>query len=129
MAEQEYGFLKVFVTTASSTIPLPGAMVTVSEEQNGQTVLLYTAQTDQSGQTTVFSLPAPPLAYSESPGNPTPIQMYLVDVTREGYVPVAKYQVPIYAQTQAVLPVVMTPVGIAGQPLIFVSPAGNTPDL
>lgn len=55
--------------------------------------------------------------------------MYLVDVTREGYVPVAKYQVPIFSQTHAVLPVVMTPVGIAGQPLIFVSPAGNTPDL
>lgn len=74
MAEQEYGFLKVFVTTASGTIPLPGALVSISEEQNGQTVLLYTAQTDQSGQTVEFSLPAPPLAYSNPPATPRPFK-------------------------------------------------------
>lgn len=129
MADQEYGFLKVFVTTASGTIPLPGATVAVSQQENGQTVLLHTARTDTNGQTPIFSLPAPPLAYSESPGNPTPFQMYLVETTLDGYVPVAKYQVPVYAQTQAILPIAMIPTGIEGQPLIFISPAGNEPNL
>lgn len=125
----DHGFLKVFVTTATSALPLSDALVTVSQQQNGQTVLLHTLHTDSSGQTPEVSLQTPPLSYSETPGNPTPFSMYIVDTSVPGYVPVSKYEVPVFPQTHAILPVQMIPLGVEGQPPVFVSPAGNRPNL
>ena len=41
--------------------------------------------TDNSGQTPIITLPAPPLAYSEAPDEPKPYSEYTITVTKEGY--------------------------------------------
>lgn len=130
MAElTQKGFLKISVTTAGTAIPLSGALVTIFCKENGQTILLHTAQTDSSGQTLPFSLAAPPKSYAESPGNPKPYELYYVEIIKDGYVPTEKYSVPIFSGIQSILPVELIPSGIENQPPAYLSPAGNQPNL
>ena len=69
---QAVGKLVVAVTTAQGTIPLPGALVTVSAQTEDGPVLYRIVRTDTSGRTPVLELPAPSLSDSLSPDQPTP---------------------------------------------------------
>lgn len=82
--ELNQGFLRVFVIERSRLIPIENASVTIIYEEDIQAEPREFV-TNTSGQTIDIALPAPPLAYSESPDEPKPYSDYTITVTKEGY--------------------------------------------
>lgn len=78
------GLLRVFVIERTRLIPIENASVTIVYEEDMQAEPREFV-TDSSGQTIDITLPAPPLAYSESPDEPKPYADYTITVTKEGY--------------------------------------------
>ncbi len=89
------GYLVVQVTTASSAIPLEGALVTVSSAANGQDVL-YELRTGRDGKTPRVSLPAPPRGDSQRPSDLPAFAPYHIAVFLAGYGRAEYNEVPIY---------------------------------
>lgn len=82
------GQLTVKVSEGGVTLPIRGAVVTVSgrispESSSG---VIYTLKTDESGLTETVTLPAPDAANSLSPGGDTPYGVYDIKVTAPGYI-------------------------------------------
>jgi len=104
------GRLRIRVTEAGGVLPVAGAVVTVSEyEDGGEGKLLYSLRTDQGGLTEVVVLPAPPASESMKPGAARPYALYNVDITYPGYYPVENVAVPVFDRITAVQPVNLLP--------------------
>ncbi len=82
--ELDQGFLRVFVIERSGLVPVVNATVTIVYEEDTQTEP-RSFTTNSSGQTPLITLPAPPLAYSESPDEPKPYSDYTITVTKDGF--------------------------------------------
>ncbi len=82
--ELSQGFLRVFVIERTGLAPIENASVTIVYEEAPEAEPREFT-TDNSGQTPIITLPAPPLAYSESPDEPKPYSEYTITVTKEGY--------------------------------------------
>lgn len=82
------GQLTVKVTEGGVTLPIRGAIVTISGRlsDNSGSGIIYTLKTDESGLTETVSLPAPDAAGSLSPGGETPYGVYDIKVTAPGYI-------------------------------------------
>ena len=78
------GSLIVFVLERGRLIPVEGATVTVVYEEAPEAEPRI-FQTDNSGQTDPIVLPAPPLAYSQTPDEPKPYSDYTITVNKPGY--------------------------------------------
>ena len=79
------GNLQIFVTAGDTPEPVPGALVRVSDPENGQ--ILEEAATDASGQTPFIELPAPPMELSVAEGEAgqqRPYAVYNVTITAGG---------------------------------------------
>lgn len=108
------GYLKVRVTRAGGTLPVEGAVVTVSEYGNGESAddgILYSLRTDRGGLTETVSLPAPSFTDSTRPGNAQPFALYNVYVNYDGFYPVELVGVPVFGGIVAVQPVDLMPGG------------------
>ena len=104
----DVGYLIVKVSTARGAIPLENAAVSIrSEEENGD--ILYSLTTNSDGATERVSLPAPSRQSSESPGNTKPYATYSIDVFKDGYLPLAFRNVPVFASILSIQPAVMIP--------------------
>lgn len=82
--ELSQGFLRVFVIERTGLAPIENAAVTIVYEEAPEAEPREFT-TDNSGQTPIITLPAPPLAYSEAPDEPKPYSEYTITVTKEGY--------------------------------------------
>lgn len=82
--ELSQGFLRVFVIERTGLAPIENAAVTIVYEEAPEAEPREFT-TDNSGQTPIITLPAPPLAYSESPDEPKPYSEYTITVTKAGY--------------------------------------------
>lgn len=82
------GQLIIKVSEGGGTLPVRGAVVTVSGRLNPDVSsgIIYTLRTDESGLTETVTLPAPDASSSLSPGGDTPYGVYDVKVTKPGYV-------------------------------------------
>lgn len=82
------GQLTVKVTEGGVTLPVKGAVVTISGRLSDDigSGIIYTLKTDESGLTETVSLPAPDAAASLSPGGDSPYGVYDIKVTAQGYV-------------------------------------------
>lgn len=111
MAEypQALGFLVVAVTAGQGTIPLPGALVTVSAQTEDGPVLYRAVRTDASGRTPVLELPAPAKSESTSPDQPTPYLNYTVNVALPGYQTEEVRDISIFPGIASTLPVQLSP--------------------
>lgn len=106
------GFLKVRVTRAGGTLPVEGAMVTISEYINATAAddkILYSMRTDRGGLTETVSLPAPSFTDSTRPGNAQPFALYNISVKYSGFYPVELVGVPVFGGVVAVQPVDLMP--------------------
>ena len=95
------------LSTARSALPVQGASVLVTDPITGRNTRLTT---DQSGRTHVLCVTAPPLSWSQSPGNDgRPYNIYHADIRAEGYVPVRLTGIQVFAGQQSLQMVEMTP--------------------
>ena len=78
------GSLLVFVLERGRLIPIEGAEVTIVYE-NAPEAEPRTFTTDNSGQTELIVLPAPPFSYSQDPDEPKPYSEYTITVNKPGY--------------------------------------------
>ena len=103
------GTLIVSVFTASGALPIEDALVTIKgSEQNGSEIISVFS-TDKSGKTPIITLPTPPAASSESPGNATPFASYNIEVDKENFFPRSFINVPVFSGTTSIQPVNLIP--------------------
>lgn len=105
MAEN-HGYLQVFVRTATGSLPVEGAAVTVTGNGEARSLL-----TDRSGKTEVIPLPAPDVKGSLRAEGQNPFSLYRVQVEKEGFYPQTTENVPIFAGISSLQPILL--IGLA----------------
>ena len=110
------GYLVIRASTASSAIPLEGALVTVRGNQPNFSSVIVELTTEQNGLTPKISLAAPPQGNSMSPGLENPFATYNVDVRLNGYFPATAQQVPVFDGITSVQPINLIPLPKNGAP-------------
>lgn len=104
------GTLRVQVSTAAGTFPIPQAMVEVAVIVGSGRVPLYRRRTDSSGIVDGFVLPAQPLYASQRPGTAGSSAVdYTVSVTHPAYEDVTDLPTEVFTGIKTILPVVLTP--------------------
>ena len=102
------GEMKISVVSALGQVPVENATVTIAYSNDPETPI-ETLVTNESGQTDIIELPAPPLALSLSPSEIQPYSEFNVTVTAKGYEPVFVYGSEIFADQLALQPIQMNP--------------------
>lgn len=80
----EYGKLRVFVTAERNSLPIEGAVIRITNENEPENTIEQTT-TDSSGKTADIELPAPPVEYSMEPGANKPYAEYTIYIEAPGY--------------------------------------------
>lgn len=100
--KDEEGGLLVQVTTLKGLYAVPSARVSVLKGEQ----VIDADQTDQSGRTKVFSLPAPSKSLSATAGaNALPYEIYQVEVMADGFAPSLIRDVPVFSTITSIQPV------------------------
>lgn len=104
------GSLKVQVSTARGTFPVPGALVEVSRIIDGVSYVLYKKVTDSSGIAERMPLPAQPAGNSrvEATAEDSGTQ-YQVSVFHPAFHPLIGSTVEVYDGIETILPVALEP--------------------
>lgn len=109
------GTLRFRTYTARGALPVAGARIVVSRQIGGQRHVFYILTTDESGQSAILSLPAPPKELSETPDSVvTPYATYDVQINAAGYDEVMIRALPVFEGVQSVQRVALVPA--LGQP-------------
>ncbi len=96
--------------TARDALAVPNAKVVVSREIGGKQHVFYTLTTDESGQTPIISLPAPPKELSEAPDSPnTPYAPYDAVITADGFEEVIVRSMPVFEGVASIQRVALVP--------------------
>lgn len=108
--DKSYGKLGIRAFSANSAYPVPGAFVTIRKKTDSSPVTVAVLETDESGNTPLIALEAPPKALSLSP-NPEsrPYALYDAEINKEGYYTVVARDVQVYPSITSILPVNMIP--------------------
>lgn len=104
------GMLQINVINIQNNFPIQNARVTISYKGE-PTSAIERLETNSSGQTETVSLPAPPVELSLEPGIIQPYSEYNLVVEADGFDPIAISGTEILADSTAIQPVGMTPVG------------------
>ena len=110
MSRQTLGELIVDVSTnpiLAPLAPIPGTLVTVTERTpSGEEIVIAELETNDSGQTPVLPLPAPPVELTLDPTNTIkPFSSYSVQVSPQGYAPVTVEGTQVFADTRSIQPI------------------------
>lgn len=109
----EAGRLRIMVTSTIGMLPVQNARITISYK-GVPDVTIEQLGTNDSGQTEMIELPAPPVAYSMEPDQPEqPYSEYNIRVEAEGYEPVEVSGTEILPEVTAWQNVEMTPLETA----------------
>lgn len=109
VSTQSFGRLRVTVTSQSSDIPVPDAVVNITATGD-PTNILEQIRTNSSGQTDTIELPAPPIEYSLEPSAPQPYSEYTFLVQAPGYEDVNINGAQILPDVTATQPIQMLPI-------------------
>ncbi len=123
------GRLQVRVSTENQAIPIPGAVITVTRQTDGQPELIRTVIADDNGLTPFLDLPTKDRRLSLEPNHPEPYAVYTVDVTANGYFPKRFIDLPVYGGVTAVQNVSMIPLPENGDSDAVLSYPQNAPAL
>lgn len=118
------GTLKISVVSAMGQFPVAGATVIISYTGDPDSPI-QTLTTDNSGQTPVIELPAPPTELSLNPNNEQqPYSEYNISVTAPDYEPIVVSGSEILAGQLSLQPIRMNPVaGITDADRTIIIPA------
>ncbi len=104
------GQIRVRTYTAASALPVEGTLVKIYGTDDYNKDVKYSLITDSNGITEKISLPTPLKQYSMSPNSKeSPYAVYNVELTKEGYYPKRIDNIPIFSDTNALLPIEMIP--------------------
>ena len=104
------GRLIVEVTAVGGLYPVKNALVTVFKGTADNMEKVASLNTDQSGKTPVFSLPAPPAVLTESPENTVrPYAFYNILTEADGFIDNINYNAAIFDGITALQKVNMVP--------------------
>lgn len=106
-ANESSGGLVVSVFTANQLYPVVGAQVTVTEENSEE--ILTSSETDRSGRTVQFTLPAPSASMSQEPTVTIPFAEYKVTVTHPDFFKAVIENVQLFGDVITQLPVNLVP--------------------
>lgn len=124
------GTLQISVESETRDRPIEDAVVDISYTGDPDSVI-EEVTTDRSGRTEVVELPAPPVEYSLSPGEPQPYSEYTFRVSAEGFEPATVSGAEILAGELSTQTVHLRPLTESGAPDVVVIPAhtlyGNYP--
>lgn len=123
-ANTQTGYLKVMVTLADKSMPIEGASVLVTENDDGKQILRYFGFTNESGETPTIPLPAPPVENSEAPKGKNVYAVYDIRTDAPGYRTVINRGVPIFEGITSIQNVQLNP--LPGDMIEYVE---NEPDL
>ena len=108
------GLLQVNAVNIQNNFPIQNARVSIRyREDPGK--IIEQVETNSSGQTAQVSLPAPPAALSLEPGTARPYAEYGILVEAPGFMPLEIDGTEILADSTAIQPAALTPIG-AGEP-------------
>ncbi|MGN0115056.1 MAG: hypothetical protein ACI396_06985 [Acutalibacteraceae bacterium] len=104
-----FGSLAVQVTTARGAVPVADALVVISEDgEDGAERMLFTLQTNNSGETQTVRLATYPLSLSQNPDFfGKPYKDYTITTSKPGYYTVINKNVPVFADRFSIQPVNM----------------------
>ena len=125
----DVGQLQVRVSTENQAIPIPGAVITITDKQNEDDKLIRTLISDDNGITPFIELPTVDRRFTLSPGTSNPYAVYTVDVSANGYFPKRFLNIPIYGGVTAIQNVSMIPLPENGSNDMVLSYPENGPDL
>ncbi|MBR5572232.1 MAG: hypothetical protein IKV99_06270 [Oscillospiraceae bacterium] len=104
---QDFGTLRLQVSTALGAFPVPDATVDVFDRDGG--TMLYRGRTDESGIADGLALPANPAAESQNAETaPQSPRRYIVTVSHPLFTP-QTHPVFLFARIKTILPVVLVP--------------------
>ena len=101
--------LVVRVTSAGGAIPIADALVVVTRDQNGETIIEGSRITDQSGLTEPLVLSAVDPSLTLSPGTVIPSILYDVSVAAPDHYRTRVSRIPLYGGIPTELPVSLVP--------------------
>lgn len=102
------GRLLVNVYDESVGKPIDNATIRIAPRQNGE--IVDEIITNSSGQTPIIDLSAPPLEFSQAPGEPRPYSEYDLFVMNEGFEAIMVEGVQILPNSTAIQDVTLVPV-------------------
>lgn len=104
------GSLVFMVFTASEALPVKGAAVTVSTRIDGEAHEMFSAVTNQSGETEAATLPAPSKSLSQDEDNKVqPFSLYDATVSKDGFTKVILRDIPVFDGVRSIQRVAMIP--------------------
>lgn len=123
-ANTQTGYIKVMVNVGNKAMPIEGASVLITENDDGKQILKYFGFTDKSGETPLIPLPAPPIENSEAPKGKNVYAVYDIRTDAPGYRTVINRGVPIFEGITSVQNVQLYP--LPGDTIEYIE---NEPDL
>ena len=113
MSDNGYGYIRASVRTAGGAVPVRRAIVTVKDENEALLAVFFT---DESGNTPLLKVSAPPRENSESPdASGAAFALYNIDTDKAGFGSVRNIGVPVYSGTTSVQPVELVPLSEGDQ--------------
>jgi Putative peptidoglycan-binding domain-containing protein len=103
------GRLQIGVYATDVGKPAQNASVQISHTNNNS-IIIEELVSDSSGQTPTVELAAPPLEYSQNPGEPKPYSEYNLRVMMDGYYPVVIEGVQILPDVKALQNIRLRPI-------------------
>lgn len=91
------GKLVVAAFTGNGAYPVPGAGVQISTMNGGIPRLRWMLSTNESGETPVVEMPAPPAELSQTPDAIRPYAICTIAISAEGYFRTVAEEVPVFA--------------------------------
>jgi len=106
------GFLKISATTGNGVGPVANASYIIKDKSGA---VLFSGLTDENGDSTVYSLPAPDTEFSQMPqSRVTPYALYDVSIRQKDFQSIDKFDVQVYDKITTVVALNMEPY-ITGQ--------------
>lgn len=114
MSYKGSGQIRIRTYTAAGALPVEGTLIKIYGTDDYNKDVKYSLLTDSNGITEKISLPTPLKQYSMAPDSQeSPYSVYNVELAKDGYYPKRIDNIPIFSDTNALLPIEMIPLSYA----------------
>ena len=114
MSYEGSGQIRIRTYTAAGALPVEGTLIKIYGTDDYNKDVKYSLLTDSNGITEKISLPTPLKQYSMAPDSQeSPYSVYNVELAKDGYYPKRIDNIPIFSDTNALLPIEMIPLSYA----------------